>query len=83
MNPLALLGAVAIGLALGLTGSGGSILTLPVLVYLAGIAPREAVGLSLFTVGTAAWRVPGNGREQGSCIFKPPEFLQLPECSAR
>lgn len=54
MNPLALLGAVAIGLALGLTGSGGSILTLPVLVYLAGIAPREAVGLSLLIVGTAA-----------------------------
>jgi uncharacterized membrane protein YfcA len=54
MNTLALLGAVAIGLALGLTGAGGSILTLPVLVYLAGIPPREAVGLSLLVVGTAA-----------------------------
>ena len=32
----ALLGAVAIGLVLGLLGSGGSILTVPVLVYLAG-----------------------------------------------
>jgi uncharacterized membrane protein YfcA len=54
MNALALLGAVGIGLVLGLTGSGGSILTLPVLVYLAGIEPREAVGLSLIIVGTAA-----------------------------
>lgn len=35
MTPLALLGAVTIGLALGLTGAGGSILTLPILVYLA------------------------------------------------
>ena len=32
----ALLGAIAIGLVLGLLGSGGSILTVPVLVYLAG-----------------------------------------------
>lgn len=54
MNTLALLGAIAIGLSLGLTGAGGSILTLPVLVYLAGIPPREAVGLSLLIVGTAA-----------------------------
>ena len=54
MNALALLGAVGIGLVLGLTGSGGSILTLPVLVYLAGIEPREAVALSLLVVGAAA-----------------------------
>jgi uncharacterized membrane protein YfcA len=54
MTALSLLGAVGIGLSLGLTGAGGSILTLPVLVYLAGVAPREAVGLSLLIVGTAA-----------------------------
>lgn len=54
MNPLALLGAIGIGLSLGLTGAGGSILTLPVLVYLADIPPRQAVGLSLLIVGTAA-----------------------------
>jgi uncharacterized membrane protein YfcA len=54
MNALALLGAIGIGLSLGLTGAGGSILTLPVLVYLAGVPPREAVGLSLLVVGTAA-----------------------------
>ena len=54
MNPLALLGAALIGLSLGLTGAGGSIITLPVLVYLAGLPPKEAVGLSLFIVGAAA-----------------------------
>jgi uncharacterized membrane protein YfcA len=54
MNILALVGAALIGLSLGLTGAGGSIITLPVLVYLAGVPPQEAVGLSLFVVGTAA-----------------------------
>ena len=54
MSPLAVLGAALIGLSLGITGAGGSIITLPVLVYLAGVAPQEAVGLSLFIVGTAA-----------------------------
>ena len=54
MNAIALLGAALIGLSLGLTGAGGSIITLPVLVYLAGVAPKEAVGLSLFIVGIAA-----------------------------
>ena len=54
MNALALLGAIGIGLSLGLTGAGGSILTLPVLVYLAGVPPKEAVGLSLLIVGVSA-----------------------------
>lgn len=54
MNTLALLGAALIGLSLGLTGAGGSIITLPVLVYLAGLPPKEAIGLSLFVVGTAS-----------------------------
>jgi uncharacterized membrane protein YfcA len=54
MNALALLGAVGIGLSLGLTGAGGSILTLPVLVYLAGVPPIQAVGLSLLIVGVSA-----------------------------
>jgi len=54
MNTLALLGAALIGLSLGLSGAGGSIITLPVLVYLAVVPPKEAVGLSLFVVGAAA-----------------------------
>lgn len=54
MNILTLIGAIFIGLSLGLTGAGGSIITLPVLVYLAGLAPKEAVGISLFVVGCSA-----------------------------
>lgn len=54
MNILTLIGAAFIGLSLGLTGAGGSIITLPVLVYIAGVPAHEAVGISLFVVGIAA-----------------------------
>lgn len=70
MNLLALLGAVGIGLSLGLTGAGGSILTLPVLVYLAGIPPREAVALSLLVVGTAALVGAGQRMRRGEVHFQ-------------
>ena len=43
--------AVLIGVSLGLLGSGGSIVTLPVLVYVAGIPAHQAVGMSLAIVG--------------------------------
>jgi uncharacterized protein len=43
--------AALIGLSLGLLGSGGSIITLPVLVYVAGIPAHPAVGMSLVIVG--------------------------------
>ncbi len=51
---LALLGALFIGLALGLLGSGGSILTVPVLVYLLGEPPKQAIAESLLIVGGIA-----------------------------
>ncbi|MFU8894050.1 MAG: sulfite exporter TauE/SafE family protein [Luteolibacter sp.] len=54
MSALAVIGALAIGLALGMTGAGGSILTFPVLVHLAGVSPANAVAMSLFIVGAAA-----------------------------
>jgi len=46
--------AVAIGLLLGLLGGGGSILTLPVLVYLAGQQPQSAITASLFVVAVTS-----------------------------
>lgn len=52
--PLALLGFVAVGLALGLLGGGGSILAVPVLVHLMGIPPSVAIPMSLPVVGAAA-----------------------------
>lgn len=43
-----------IGLSLGLIGGGGSILTVPILVYLLGVGPHEAVGMSLAVVGATS-----------------------------
>ncbi len=43
--------AVLIGVSLGLIGGGGSILTVPLLVYLFGLPPGTAVSYSLFIVG--------------------------------
>jgi uncharacterized membrane protein YfcA len=51
---LALLGALAIGLSLGLLGSGGSILTVPVLHYLVGQPEKLAIAGSLLVVGLIA-----------------------------
>lgn len=51
---LGYLGALVIGLVLGLIGGGGSILTVPVLVYLLGINPVTATAYSLFVVGTSS-----------------------------
>lgn len=48
------LAAAIIGLSLGLIGGGGSILTVPVLVYLFGVEPVVATAYSLFIVGTTA-----------------------------
>jgi len=46
--------AILIGLILGLIGGGGSILSLPVLVYLFDVEPVTATAYSLFIVGIAA-----------------------------
>jgi uncharacterized membrane protein YfcA len=43
--------ALIIGISLGLIGGGGSILTVPVLVYVAGVSPALATAYSLFIVG--------------------------------
>lgn len=46
--------ALVIGITLGLLGGGGSILTVPVFVYLFGISPVLSTGYSLFVVGLSA-----------------------------
>ncbi|PAU94640.1 permease [Aliifodinibius salipaludis] len=48
---LAWIGALLVGLSLGLLGSGGSILTVPVLIYLAGEQEKVAIAESLGIVG--------------------------------
>jgi uncharacterized membrane protein YfcA len=46
--------AVLVGVSLGLIGSGGSILTVPILVYIMGVDPVMATAYSLFIVGATA-----------------------------
>lgn len=46
--------ALLIGVSLGLIGSGGSILTVPILVYVVGVEPILATAYSLFIVGSTA-----------------------------
>ncbi|MEK7239491.1 MAG: sulfite exporter TauE/SafE family protein [Gemmatimonadota bacterium] len=72
---LGFLFAAIIGLALGTLGGGGSILTVPVFVYVLGFDPKLAIAMSLPVVGTAAlvgvishWRT-GNVRLQTAAIF--------------
>lgn len=48
------LASLIIGVSLGLIGGGGSILTVPVLVYLFGVSPVTATAYSLFIVGSTS-----------------------------
>lgn len=48
---LAIFGALIVGLSLGLLGSGGSILTVPILTYLLGMPDKVAIASSLAIVG--------------------------------
>jgi uncharacterized membrane protein YfcA len=54
MSPLGLILGTMVGCSLGLTGGGGAIFAVPLLVYGMAVDPRQAVGVSLITVaGTA------------------------------
>jgi uncharacterized membrane protein YfcA len=64
-----------VGLSLGLLGGGGSILTVPILVYLLGFAPKTAIAMSLPIVGATSlagavghWRA-GNVRPRTAVLF--------------
>ena len=46
--------AVLIGVTLGLLGGGGSILTLPILLYVFKLPPEEAITASLLVVGATS-----------------------------
>lgn len=72
---LAMLLGGLIGLSLGMLGGGGSILTVPALVYLLGQEPHAAVSASLVIVGlnaaTGAWfhRRAGHVRLKSAALF--------------
>lgn len=70
-----LLLAVGIGVSLGLMGGGGSVLALPVLVYVMGIAPKPAIAMTLVIVGLGSilgiiphWRS-GNVNLKTAAVF--------------
>lgn len=46
--------AVLVGVSLGLLGGGGSILTVPLLAYVAGMEAKEAIATSLLVVGVTS-----------------------------
>lgn len=54
MEVVGYIAAILIGVSLGLIGGGGSILTVPVLVYLFAVEPVLATAYSLFIVGATA-----------------------------
>ena len=64
-----------IGLMLGLLGGGGSILTVPIFVYVLGFGAKESIAMSLAVVGATSlvgaaghWRL-GNVRIQVALVF--------------
>lgn len=75
---LGYLGAILIGIVLGLIGGGGSILTLPVLVYLFGVEPVIATAYSLFIVGIAAVAGTLKNMSQKLVDFKTALIFALP-----
>lgn len=67
--------AVLVGLALGLLGGGGSILAVPIFVYVLGYGAKEAIAMSLAVVGVTSafgavrhWRL-GNVDARVAVIF--------------
>ncbi len=54
MTPLGVVFGALVGLSLGLTGGGGAIFAVPLLVYGLGVPAQEAVGVSLAAVGATS-----------------------------
>lgn len=75
MTVLAIVLGATVGLALGLLGGGGSILTVPIFVYVMGFEPKEAIAMSLAVVGAVSlvggvghWRA-GNVNLRVALVF--------------
>lgn len=86
MEVLTILGwvsAVVIGISLGLIGGGGSILTVPALVYLLSVSPVLATAYSLFVVGASALAGSLSFMKKGlvnyrtAAVFATPSFIAV------
>lgn len=72
------IGAAVIGISLGLIGGGGSILTVPVLVYLLNISPVTATAYSLFIVGFSSLVGGINYAKKGLVNYKTGIVFTIP-----
>ena len=83
MDIIGYVASVFIGISLGLIGGGGSILTVPVLVYLFGIPAELSTAYSLFIVGTTALvggvrnATMGNVNYKTAVVFTIPAFIAV------
>ncbi|MFT5859628.1 MAG: putative membrane protein YfcA [Flavobacteriaceae bacterium] len=73
-----LLGALLIGIVLGLIGGGGSILTVPILVYVLSVDAVTATAYSLFVVGTSALVGAIRNAQKGMIDFRTGIVFALP-----
>lgn len=74
--------AALVGISLGLIGSGGSILTVPILVYVMGVNPVLATAYSLFIVGSTAMVGGVQSAIQKRVDFKTVFIFGLPSIAA-
>ncbi|HRI19433.1 MAG TPA: sulfite exporter TauE/SafE family protein [Panacibacter sp.] len=70
--------SVIIGISLGLIGGGGSILTVPILVYLFHINPHQSTSYSLFIVGITALFGAYTHYKLGNLKIKPALLFGVP-----
>jgi uncharacterized membrane protein YfcA len=74
--------SLIIGISLGLIGGGGSILTVPVLVYLFGVEPILATAYSLFIVGLSSLVGAWPKYKQGMVNIKTAVIFGIPSIAA-
>lgn len=74
--------AVLVGVSLGLIGSGGSILTVPILVYVMDVDPVLATAYSLFIVGATALVGGVQNARLGTVDFKTVLIFGVPSIIA-
>jgi uncharacterized membrane protein YfcA len=74
--------SILIGLSLGLMGGGGSMLTIPVLVYLLGINPLLSTAYSLFVVGATSLIGSVNYIRKQQIHYQAALLFSLPSFSA-
>lgn len=82
LEVLGYISAILVGISLGLIGSGGSILTVPILVYMMAVEPVLATAYSLFIVGATSLVGGAQSAFHGRVDFKTVLVFGLPSIVA-